>query len=216
MALTTYTYSVVSDITAQKVSVGTLTEDIQASSITIALDHINVTGDVLDIVFKNAISVAEETTLDSVVLAHAGNPLPQDLKRVEVEAQPPFANKIIGTKKIYNRVTGKTFSLSVGSNTCDFSIPYPHMKIVGVEVINGEIGDIVDFTVHDDASGTYSGYANLQLNQFGFDVNIAPDYYRRVCNYDADVYQNMVLKMTYNSQSAKTIYVNYLVHELKD
>lgn len=215
MAATTYSYSVSNDITAQKVSLERLTKEIADSAITIALDHINVLGDSLSIVFKNAISASEETSLDAIVLAHSGAAYPQEPSKVEVQAQPPFANKVLADKKIYSRVTGKSFALNSGSNVCDFTVPYPWMKIIGVEVVNGEVGDTVDFTVHDDASGTYSGYANLQLNQFGFDVNIASGYYKRLCNYDADIYQNMVLKSTYQSQSAKTVYINYIIHEVK-
>lgn len=134
---------------------------------------------------------------------------------VHISGQPPFADKNVDDKKLYNRSTGKIFTLSAGSNTCDFTIAYPHVKIVGVEIINGGLGDYTDFTVHDDALGTYSTVANYQLNQFGFDVNVAPDKYERMCKYDADLYYGMVIKMTYTAAVARDIYVNYILHELK-
>ena len=78
-----YTYSV-TDTANDKVDAGSLTSEIQASSITIALDKIDVTGSVLGIFFKASISTEEETTLDGIVAAHTGEPLP-DVQQVHPE-----------------------------------------------------------------------------------------------------------------------------------
>jgi len=72
MAATKYAYSVSTDFPNAKVNIDSLTDEIQASTITVALDYINVAGDDCDIWFKAAITGAEETTLDGIVAAHTG------------------------------------------------------------------------------------------------------------------------------------------------
>lgn len=72
MAETEYTYSVASDTANAKLDSDKLIIEIQKSSITIAIERIDVAGDVLDVVMKDAISGVEETTLDGVVSAHDG------------------------------------------------------------------------------------------------------------------------------------------------
>jgi hypothetical protein len=67
----------------------------------------------------------------------------------------------------------------------------------------------------DSSAGTYSGYPNFKLNQFGFSANLGKDYYQQNTNYDADLYQGMQLKFTYNSKSAKTIGINFNLNEVK-
>jgi len=137
-------------------------------------------------------------------------------KDIIVTSQPPFSSKTLPDgKKLYARTQGKEFTLVAGANTLDFSIPYPTCKITGVEIINGELGDKVDLFILDDPSGTYSTIPNDILNQFGFDTNIAKDFYKKESHYDADLYINMNISITYYSQSAKNIYINYLLHEVK-
>lgn len=129
----------------------------------------------------------------------------------------PFASKTLPDgKKLFGRAHGKSFSLSAGANTIDFDIPYAACKITGVEIVGGEVGDTLDFFVLDDDSGTYSTVPNYILNQFGFDVGVAKDFYRRESAYDADLYYNMCVSIAYYSQSAKTVYINYILHEVKD
>lgn len=126
-----------------------------------------------------------------------------------------FAAKSIGDKKLYKREHGKTFQVQAGSTDCIFTIPYPWVKITGIEIIGGEFGDTCDLMILDSASGTYSTIPNYKLNQFGFDVNVAPGEYEEANQYEADIYQGMQIKIVYKSISAKTIAVNYNLHEVK-
>lgn len=71
---TKYTYSIANDTANGKVNPTTLTTEIAASSIVVALDHIDTGGDVLDIWFKDPLSGADQTTLTAVVAAHTGDP----------------------------------------------------------------------------------------------------------------------------------------------
>lgn len=136
-------------------------------------------------------------------------------KSLPIQNQP-FASKVLPNgKKLYKREHGIQATLSTGTNTILFTIPYPWVKIIGVEVLYGEKLDTVDLIVLDSTTGTYSGVPNYQLNQFGFSVNVAEGEYEEENAYDADLYQGMQLKIVYNSQSAKTVGLNFNLSEVK-
>lgn len=126
-----------------------------------------------------------------------------------------FAAKAIGTKKLFARATGIQGALTIGSNTITYTIPYPWVKIVGVEVVGCEALDYVDCKVLDSTTGTYSTIPNYVLNQFGFTVNLPAGFYSRVSPFDADLYTGMQLQFIYNSVSAKTIGINFIMSEVK-
>lgn len=149
-----------------------------------------------------------DTSVFEATYKAAGN------KRTESNA-PSFTSKLVGTKKLFARNTGYQFALSAGSNIFTITASLPWAKVTGVEVFGAETLDYADFKVKDTAAGTYSGIPNYILNQFGFAVNIAKDYYRREATFDADLYQGMVLEFTYNSVSAKTIGINIIMAEVK-
>jgi len=133
-----------------------------------------------------------------------------------VNNNSPFASKIVNGKKLYERNHGKAFTVTASTNTLEFVIPYPTCKITGIEIINGEAGDKISMYIIDDASGTYSTIPNYTLNQFGFDVYVGKDQYKKESKYDADLYIGMKVKIIYTSVSVKDIYINYNLHELKD
>jgi len=72
MASVNYTYSVSADTLNGKVNPTTLTQEIRTSSITIAVDYVQVSGDILNIWVKASLSVDEVTTLSLIVAAHVG------------------------------------------------------------------------------------------------------------------------------------------------
>jgi hypothetical protein len=138
---------------------------------------------------------------------------------VAVQAQPSFGAKTLlingVTKKLFSRNTGKQFAVNVGSNDLLYTVSYPWLKITGVECIGAETLDTAELRVYDTATGTYSGYPNAMLNQFGFTLNMAKDYYARTAPFDADIYYGMVIKITYVSISIKVIGVNFIMDEVK-
>jgi hypothetical protein len=69
---TKYTYSIAGDTANGKVNSTKLTSEIQSSSIVIALDRIDTSGDILDIWFKDPLSGGDQTTLTALVNAHIG------------------------------------------------------------------------------------------------------------------------------------------------
>jgi hypothetical protein len=134
-------------------------------------------------------------------------------------SQPPYGAKTIlingSSKKLFARFTGIQFSLQQGSNTLVYTNPYPWAKIIGVEVVNCEALDTADLKVYDTSSGTYSGIPNALLNQFSYSLNLSKDFYQRMAQFDADIYQGMVIQIIYTSQNAKTVGINLLLDEVK-
>jgi hypothetical protein len=72
MASTKYTYSVSGDTLNGVVNPSSLAAEIQASAIVTALDFVGTNGDTLDVWMKDALSNGDETILDGLVAAHAG------------------------------------------------------------------------------------------------------------------------------------------------
>jgi hypothetical protein len=160
--------------------------------------------------------VINNETQDITVVAEAiAYLLGTGAKDVKIAYEPPFAAKTVGTLKLYTRTHGQTFSLAQGSNNCDFTIPYNQSKFNGVEIIGGEVGDKVTLQVLDTATGTISTVPNYLLNTFGTTVNVPAGFYSRESKYDADMILGLQIRLVYNSISAKTIGVNYMIHELK-
>lgn len=139
--------------------------------------------------------------------------------QVIVQSSPAFGAKTFlangVTKKLYARNTGVQQALTAGSNVISYTLTYPWVKIIGVEVINAEALDYVDLKVKDTAAGTYSGVPNYTLNQFAYAHNVPKDYYIRMAQFDADIYVGMVLEITYYSISAKTVGINWIMNEVK-
>lgn len=208
-----------------------LTEEIKTSSIVASLDVVYTSGNSTVVSFLDSLSENEEEILQNLVNEHT--PIypetPVLTQPVSILSQPPvsvlsipsFSAKTLtlsnGTvKKIFARNTGFRQELTSGTNTISYSLTYQWCKIIGVEVVGAETGDYCDFEVYDNSLGTYSGYPNLKLNQFAYTVNIPKDYYIRLSQFDADIYQGMVIKVTYYSISNKTVGINLIMNEIKD
>jgi hypothetical protein len=138
---------------------------------------------------------------------------------ISVAATPSFGAKTLVingvTKKFFARNTGAQYDLVSGSNDISFTIGYPWVKVTGVECFGSETLDTCELRVYDSPAGTYSGVSGAFLNQFGYSLNLAKDYYHREAPYDADLYYGMVLKMNYVSRSDKKIGINFLMTEVK-
>lgn len=72
MPATSYTYSIQADFPNHVVATDRLTQEIRFSTITIAIDFINTSGDACDIWFKDVLPAGDQTTLDGLVAVHGG------------------------------------------------------------------------------------------------------------------------------------------------
>lgn len=132
----------------------------------------------------------------------------------------PFADKKLKDgKRVFNRIHGITADVGGARENIDFSIPYPACKINGIQIVGAQKGDNVNFKVLDTPTGTISGVNNAQLNQFGFNVYLQPDYHEYECAYDADLIEDMTIRLEYDSVATdllpNTVYINFLLHEVK-
>lgn len=83
---TKYTYSISSDFSAG-VATDALASEIETSSIVTVLDRIDTAGDDCDVWFKDVLSGGDQTTLNSLVAAHAGVGLAQPVQTVNLQPQ---------------------------------------------------------------------------------------------------------------------------------
>lgn len=220
-----HTYSVANDTLNGKVDTYKLEKDVQASSITKALDYITVSGDTLTVAFKAAISTAEKTTLDGVVSAHTGDPV-VETDSVEVQSAPAFAAKTLPDgRKLFRRVHGVKKTLS-GDTKFELVIPYNQCKVNAMEIVWAPEGLQADLKVYDTPTGAitatlaatnYTAIPNFMLNQFGFDAGVAKDFYEEASQYDADLIKDMKLEATLKNpgNSTKEVCVNFILHEIK-
>lgn len=136
-----------------------------------------------------------------------------------VDSSPPFNAKTVSisgvTKKLYKRVTGIQTAVTTGVQDAYYTIPFAWCKITGLQVVGSEGLDKASFWVLDSTAGNYSGYPNYPLNQFGFAVNICKDFYEYHSEFDADLYQNMQVRIQYTSVSDKTVGFNFILNEVK-
>jgi hypothetical protein len=135
-----------------------------------------------------------------------------------VSSTTPFDSKTITVNgvahNLYIRAVGIQQALTTGSNTIIYTIPFNWVKMNMMECINSEALDTVNMCILDTTTGTYSGYPNATLNQFGFNTNLPKDFYQRISQYDAELRLGMQIKIVYNSLSNKTIGVNFIIHEI--
>jgi hypothetical protein len=158
-------------------------------------------------------------------VANQINELTGKIKHVEVDAQQAFASKYtIDGKALYKRMHGGNATISASSTgNIDHVVTYNEVKFTGACIINCNVGDTVNFTVHDDANNTYSGLdvgtygANVQLNKFGYDVEMSKDFYENTSQYDASLYVGMIIRCSYSNNdnsNSRYIGVNFEMHEV--
>lgn len=82
MAATEYIYTISTDFLNGKVDIGRLTQEINNSSISTALNYTttNKTADTCSIWFADVLSSGDHTTLNGIVAVHSGEPLPPPVK----------------------------------------------------------------------------------------------------------------------------------------
>lgn len=140
------------------------------------------------------------------------NILPKEVSSVS----HPFASKnLLNGKKLFRRIHGIRRAITPGANDIRFTIPYAECKITGIEITNCELLETASFKVLDTESGAVTTVPYYLLNQFGFSVNMPDKFYKSVSEYDADLFQGLVICLEYNAISNKDIGINFVLHEVK-
>jgi len=160
MPATKYTYSISGDFPNGKVEPSTLTDEISASSIAIALDYINTSGDNCDIWFIDVLSGEDQTTLTTIVGDHEGIPFDSNQWGTAVlswTATPPGSPNIDDRHVVATGATG----VWAGKDDCfaqwgGSSWAFTHPE-EGTWVFDSEIGAYIH----------YNGAAWNLMNVFG-------------------------------------------------
>lgn len=145
MAETTYEYSVITDFPGGQVNHAKLSNEIMSSSITKALSYISQLGDSLKIVFKDALSSEEKTTLDGDATGPAGG-------LIALHDNSPSAEESISTKIIEKNDSpptkvGHAFTSAEASEikVCELQLPFSSaIQGVNVQWQNMQLGDYCD------------------------------------------------------------------------
>jgi hypothetical protein len=82
-----YTYAISTGTPNGAVAEDSLKKEIQDSTISVAIDFINTSGDVLDVHFKAALSANDQITLTLIVNNHDGEPLEDPIQTVIVREE---------------------------------------------------------------------------------------------------------------------------------
>lgn len=132
-------------------------------------------------------------------------------------------------KKIFRRQHGIVDTILANSTKdIEFIIPYTWAKITTMDIIGSNGNMTCNLTVHADETGKFktlssdtvvevnTGAPKYQLNQFGFNVNIAKDFFKDHSEYDADVFSGMIIKasITNNADTDCKVGINFTLHEV--
>ena len=74
-----------------------------------------------------------------------------------------------------------------------------------------------DFEVYDTPNGDISGYPDVKLNQFGFNVYMPNDICSCSSIYDADLIKDMKIRVVYTNNTASDVEIgiNLMLHEVR-
>jgi len=171
-----YTYSIADDTANGALAQDKLHDEIAASSITVALKGVNVSGDDISVDFASNISAGEETTLNGILSAHDGILGPNDPQSVSLANVTIDKNRLLMAD---NRVpagytlyvTGEADDISTGAYGGGTSMKFDsttssrefqmlnHMYAIGARVIyeGCSLDNYFDATMIAPAS---SGFTN--------------------------------------------------------
>lgn len=161
----TYTYAI-ADFPNGNVDVDALEVEIRASSIVTALDHVmerQGTPHEVDCVFKDALSSGDKSTLDGLVAAHDGDPIPGP-------SAPPVRLEPTGREDVRLTMKGERFTAKLGDTT-QLDVSFAHDRFLqGVEgfVSNASVGDYIEVFAVQPSS------PEVVLAQLGETVYVPP------------------------------------------
>jgi hypothetical protein len=137
---TKYTYSISADFPNGKVDTTRLSNEIRASSISIALDYINTSGDDCDIWFKDVLDTGNQTTLNTVVANHSGEPIPNNEPAIDSNNRTITVPEPETDKAMLNIVT---------HNFCDKTTWWQQSTAVTDETLTNSGDNLTFNSAHD-------------------------------------------------------------------
>ena len=89
--------------------------------------------------------------------------------------------------------------------TVDYKVPYNHCKIDELEIIGAKEFDEISLE-------SIAGLSSLKV---GFDVVLPNGQYKDKSDYDADLYKDMIIRLTYLPETDGRVGFNIVLHELR-
>lgn len=215
-----YTYSIIIDTANSKVAISKLASEIEASSISVTLSHINTNEDVLDIVFDATLPAGDVTTLTALVAAHDGEPAANVLEPI-----PVLPLVFPDDSGLYFRGLGGCSPLSAGLNTVDIDFTEDRLvNKVEVWTDTDQFGTKSDFQVVDKtgagvALGLYpqayfDSVGEVVLQPFGTDWQIHPGHVGKAePGYKAAIYAGLTIRLNVTAPAACNLYYNLYLHK---
>jgi hypothetical protein len=170
--------------TKTPVNIERLAQEIQASSITIALDHITTLGAAITIYFKAALNTDEQTILGALVTDHTGEALPPTAAQVEIvnvdvtsteKAQKVATTKLEGSSSTLvshdfcDKTTwwGQSTRITQETLTTSDNLTYSSVHQFWIDLVSGKI------PYEDRISAAYKAliYVDDVLTTTGFVIN---------------------------------------------
>lgn len=147
MAETKYTYSIQNDTPNHQVNSDTLGAEIRANTgITIALSHIDTSGDVLDVWMRDALPTEQETVLDGVIAAHSGAPSPEEILRTTTVGLSDMTGRSMYRRSFPYVPLANTDNLWHAKFTSNLGLQGGEYKVVGTPTW----GDYLEMMVTDE------------------------------------------------------------------
>ena len=187
---TTYTYSVANDFPGGKANTAKLDAEIRASSIIVALDGINTSGDELNILFKDALSGTDKATLDGnashpaagLIASHDNSPSASELavmfKDASGNAKPVPFDPDGNIKIAPEPLSGSKFNL-MSVNWCDMCSWYEGSTKVTDETLSDSGNGLTFNSAHsfwiDMKHGRITGEDNIVSSNNKWTVSVTSD-----------------------------------------
>ena len=189
MSETRYVFNITTDFPNHKVENTRLAQEIQASSIVVALGYIETDGNFCSIWFKDQLDAADEVTLRAVVAAHSGASLDQPVQAVYLHGVPtdddgkpqmlpnllPSWTSLYFTGQGDDRVNGigagTPFTCSsdaAGDSVIEWTFTDQVYLVGGSVLFSGAVlGDIMDYVVVAPATKTGTGTTRVVKSSYG-------------------------------------------------
>jgi hypothetical protein len=198
MAETTYTYSVAADFPNAKVDLSTLKAEIHASEIPVALKHLALDGDTVDVVMRGGVVQAD---LNAIIAAHQGVPKSPAINDKGQQIVATTFAEYDGQSQWKGHI--HTAAADTDSQM-DWTIPYAANLFGGSFYCdaNAKLGDYIEFEIVNP------GPPEVTLAKYVETMYVVPGE-RRVLRSGkaAAVVAGLILRATYHSTGAQPVEV---------
>ena len=188
------TYSIIDDTATGKVEESELAKSIQASAIVTALERIDSSGDVLEVIFKDTLSVGDKTILDGLVLNTATEP---------AFSLPSVRIQKASSSGLHTFFHGFTFNGTKATSVSgDFTLPEDReLEGCTLHVYNHAAGDTCDILVVQPTN------PEVILAELACDIPIPPsgEFPEFAADSTKPLPAGLKIRITYNSIAGATV-----------